>query len=275
MPFSGASIWMRTKFLVFFPVLLWATAGNGQAPPLAGIAHVAFRVSDLNKSRDFYRKLGFEQAFEFADGRISTVAFMKVNDRQFIELYPRHDSSQVLGLMHVCYESTDISAVHDAYGTRGLDPSEVKKARAGNLLFVLHDPEGQLVEYTQYEPGSLHSMDRGQHLGAARVSDSLTGASFPVRDVSAEQAFYTEKLGFANALPTGPTLQLPGNSGDSIELESAPAVPGIAFLVENAKHTAKDLRHRGFRVQTSHHAVSVTDPDGFLIVCEQRGTTKQ
>jgi catechol 2,3-dioxygenase-like lactoylglutathione lyase family enzyme len=34
---------------------------------LAGIAHVAFRVTDVQKSRDFYRTLGFEQSFEFTD----------------------------------------------------------------------------------------------------------------------------------------------------------------------------------------------------------------
>lgn len=38
-----------------------------QAPALAGIAHAAFRVSDLPKAREFYGKLGFEEAFAFAD----------------------------------------------------------------------------------------------------------------------------------------------------------------------------------------------------------------
>lgn len=271
----GASHRMRANILMLLPALFCAPVVSAQAPPLAGIAHVAFRVSDLNKSRDFYHKLGFGQAFEFADGGITIVSFIKINDRQFIELYPRNDSSQVLGLMHVCYESTNVQAVHDAYAARGLSPSEVKKARAGNLLFVLHDPEGQLVEYTHYEPGSLHSLDNGKHLGAERVSQALIGASLPVRDVAAERAFYTGKLSFAVSGPAALALRPPGDSGVAIELEPAPAVPSIAFTVENARHAGKELRHRGFRVQAKHHEVSVTDPDGFLVVYRQAGTARK
>ena len=60
---------------------------RAQTPPLAGIAHVAFRVADLDKSRAFYHTLGFEQAFEFADDGKTSVVFIKINDDQFIELY--------------------------------------------------------------------------------------------------------------------------------------------------------------------------------------------
>ena len=38
-----------------------------QSTDLTGIAHIALRVNDLQKSREFYHKLGFEQAFEFTD----------------------------------------------------------------------------------------------------------------------------------------------------------------------------------------------------------------
>ena len=53
---------------------------RAQTPPLAGIAHVAFRVADLDKSRAFYHTLGFEQAFEFADDGKTSVVFIKIND---------------------------------------------------------------------------------------------------------------------------------------------------------------------------------------------------
>src|SRR5215831_9642071 len=82
---------------------------------LDGIAHVAFRVSDLSVSREFYRKLGFEQAFEFNDAGGTTVSYMKVNDRQFIELYRRTSDSQPLGLMHICFETSDMDGLHAEY----------------------------------------------------------------------------------------------------------------------------------------------------------------
>src|SRR5207253_8414505 len=57
-------------------------------PPLNGIAHIAVRVKDIAASVDFYHKLGFEQAFAMTKGDVTTQSFLKVNDKQFIELYP-------------------------------------------------------------------------------------------------------------------------------------------------------------------------------------------
>ena len=103
------------------------TPASKPSPALAGIAHVAFRVTNVAKSRDFYQKLGFEQSFEFNDPGKPPVSYMKVNDRQFIELYQRADDSQPLGLMHVCYEAADIEAVQRDYVQRDVKAPEPKK----------------------------------------------------------------------------------------------------------------------------------------------------
>jgi catechol 2,3-dioxygenase-like lactoylglutathione lyase family enzyme len=237
-----------------------------QSPDLAGIAHVAFRVDDLQKAREFYQKLGFEQAFEFSDAGKTSVAFIKINDRQFIELCPRTDPSQPGGLMHICFEANDIQSVHDAYVKHGREPTEVKKARAGNLLFVMHDPEGQLLEYTQYQPGSLHSEGRGKHLGEHRISQRLFEATAGVRDMEAERTFYTSKLSFAVHTSNGADLYIPGKSGEKIELQSASAKSRITFTVTSVRHAGHDLRARGFNPQKGHGTISVSDPDGAVIV---------
>ncbi len=149
-------------------LLLSGSGGAGPLPAqdgrqLDGIAHVALRVSDVAKSRAFYKTLGWEQAFEFSDDQGTTTSYVKVNDRQFIELYRRNKPSDPLGLMHICLEAGDIDRVSAAYIASGLAPTQPKKAHAGNLLFNLRDPEGQVIEYTQYLPGSLHYEDHGKH----------------------------------------------------------------------------------------------------------------
>ncbi|HMH08405.1 MAG TPA: VOC family protein, partial [Terriglobales bacterium] len=53
---------------------------HAQSTDLTGIAHVALRVNDLQKSRVFYNTLGFEQAFEFTDAGKTSVAYIKVNE---------------------------------------------------------------------------------------------------------------------------------------------------------------------------------------------------
>src|SRR5277367_1507265 len=131
---------------------LGAQPAETSTPALAGIAHAAIRVSDLAKSRDFYEKLGFEEAFAMDNGGKPTEAFLKINDRQFIELYPQKDASQPVGFMHVCFESTDIEELNQEYVARGLAPTAVRKAGAGNMLFTMQGPEKQNIEYTRYMP---------------------------------------------------------------------------------------------------------------------------
>ena len=38
--------------------------------------------------------------------------FLKINDHQFLELYPQANPPLPLGVMHVCYESSDLEALH-------------------------------------------------------------------------------------------------------------------------------------------------------------------
>src|SRR5690348_1844401 len=211
------------------------------SPNLAGIAHVAFHVTNVHKSRDFYHTLGFEEAFAFNDPGKPPVSYVKVNDRQFIELYQRKDDSESLGLMHICYEANDLEALHGYYVQQGIDVREPRKARAGNLLFVFHDPEGQTLEFTQYMPGSLHYEARGKHLGTNRISEQMVRPTMPVKDLEAEHSFF-KKLGFEDAgSQHGIRLRLAGESGEEIELKNAGAPTQVVFIVPDVKRAASEL----------------------------------
>lgn len=241
---------------------------SAQSTDLTGIAHVALRVNDLQKSRDFYNALGFEEAFSFSDAGQVSVSYVKVNDRQFIELIPRTSDSQPGGILHTCFEVADIESLHKAYAAAGLQPTDPKKARAGNLLFVMHGPDNQLLEYTQYLPDSLHSQDHGKHLSPRRISTHLLATTTAAKDLAVERSYYTGKLGFTSAGSDGNRMYVAGKSGDRAELQAdtPDAKPRVTFAVSNLRQTAHDLRSRGLKEQKSGHAVSVTDPDGTVIV---------
>ena len=243
----------------------------GQIPPpttLAGVAHVALRVSDLARSRAFYQKLGFEQAFAFTKDGVTSEAFFKVNDRQFIEIYPQQQPSQSIGFMHLCFESTDLEALNRAYLARSLTPTPVKRAGAGNLLFTMVGPEQQLIEYTQYMPGSLHSKDQGQHLGPNRISTEMYGVSLRMEDPVAARAFYEQMLGFhesRNALGPGLIpLLLPGSSGQVVEIN--PGVDQILLSVPSVRRAAAQLNALQIGFQKQGALLTVQDPDGNRIV---------
>jgi catechol 2,3-dioxygenase-like lactoylglutathione lyase family enzyme len=259
---------MLGSLLIAVFVCMSASIARAQSTDLMGIAHVALRVNDLQKSRDFYNTLGFEEAFSFTDaGRVS-VSYVKVNDRQFIELIPRTSESQPGGILHTCFQVADIESLHDAYVAAGLQPTEPKKARAGNLLFVMHGPDHQLLEYTQYLPDSLHSQDHGKHLSPRRISSHLLATTTAAKDLAGERSYYTVQLAFKSAGHDGNEMYIPGTSGDQVKLQAdtPDAKPRVMFAVSNIQETARDLSRRGLRVQKSHHGVSVTDPDGTVIV---------
>jgi len=253
---------------VAYPFLLHA-----QSTALAGIAHAAFRVGDVEKSRAFYKTLGFEQAFEVGESGKTSVSYVKINDRQFVELYQRKDESQPLGLMHVCFEAADLNALYRGYVGRGVNPSAVRKAHAGNLLSVLHDPEGQVVEFTQYMSGSLHSEARGKLLGQDRISDRIQRVMEPVANSQAGREFYTSKLGFkVRAAAPRIVLLLPGDSGEEIGFISAGSgkKPEIIFPVETVADAIKELQRRGVAIHKKGASVFVNDPDGNVILFVSR-----
>ena len=260
------------KLTASFIGLLCASLCLAQAPNQSGIAHVAFRVANLEVSRAFYNKLGFEQFYEVKQGDITNQAFLKVNDHQFIELYPRTEPSQPLGLMHVCYESTNLEALHAELVKRGLPISDVRKAGAGNLLMTMKGPEGETIEYTQYLPGSRHFEDRGKHLGASRVAQLMVGAASPARDAAAMRTFYLEKLGFTEISHGMPArLRMPGDSGQEVDIAAAGAEvkSGIQFGVADVRHTAEILTSLGLAAKATPAdnptLLTVADPDGAVI----------
>lgn len=253
-----------------------------QAPPLAGIAHVAIRVKNLKASVEFYQSLGFEQAFDLRHDDVPYESFIKINDHQFLELYPVDARNPQPEFLHLCFEGNDLEILHADYIAHGLTPTQVSKGGAGNMLFAMSGPVqaiganfapvAQNIEYTQYMPGSLHSNDAGKHLGSDRVGDRLLGVGLAMLDPEAARMFYINQLSF-KPLPGQPlVMHLPGNSGDEIEI--APASVGhharITLQTASLGRSARHLGHEHIKYRKAEEVLSVDDPDGNLILIRQR-----
>ena len=255
------------KYLAL-PLLCCGGFSWGQSVDLSGIAHAAFRVSDIAKTSDFYQRLGFVQAFAFSKEGKTTQAFIKINDRQFIELYPLTARDPRVGFMHICFEASDLVSLNAAYRERGLTPIKVLKAHAGNLLFTMVGPESQNIEYTEYLPGSLHSEDLSKHLGKHRISKRLLSVALKMHDTAMARAFYLDKLAFhPGTNDDRNSLLLAGTSGESIDLKSFDdhALPDMVFQVGHIRRVATDLKSRGFDVQITATGDYIVDPDGTII----------
>jgi catechol 2,3-dioxygenase-like lactoylglutathione lyase family enzyme len=267
--------WFST--LALAAVCVCAVRSSGQAPQpvgqITGIAHVAYRVSNLDRELAFLKKLGFEESFAFsANGKITEV-FVKINDNQFFEVYPQTSPAQPLGWMHVCYEVGDLDAFVPVLTARGLKPAPVKKAGAGNLISSLRDPDDRVTEFTQYMPGSKHTLDRGQHLRSNRVSTQLLGFELPVTDLKAARKFYNA-LGF-NVDQTDNGLRLSVTGNPDLRIELPRYRPGLKvqtlFPVSDARKAADQLQAAGVQASLHGKLVFVQDPDGNSLVLLETG----
>jgi catechol 2,3-dioxygenase-like lactoylglutathione lyase family enzyme len=276
----GSKIHARTLLLAVLTSLLAAFAhaqSDTHAPPFNGIAHVAIRVHDLAASIAFYQKLGFEQAFDLRKDDIPYESFIKVNDNQFIELYPVTPKDPAPGFLHLCFEGIDLNAIYDDYISHGLNPTAVRKAGAGNLLFTMAgplQPSGpQNIEYTQYMPGSLHSNDQGKHLGPDRVAVKLIAVALAMKDTAAARDFYINQLHFKPIANDQMDLHMPGESGQEVEIVPVSDVGTKARLTLGSDNLAKAARHlhkEGVAAVKNGATLTITDPDGNILILETR-----
>jgi catechol 2,3-dioxygenase-like lactoylglutathione lyase family enzyme len=181
--------------LAFTSLLL---AQEPKRPRVLGVSHIALFVSDIEKSRAFYKDfLGFSEPFKLdkPDGSLS-LTFIKVNDRQYIELFPGLQPGADR-LNHISIQTDDAEAMRAYLGSRGVKvPATVPKGRIKNSNFNVKDPDGHTVEIVQYEPDGWSMREKGKFMTSARISERMMHLGILVGDLSASRKFYGDILGF-------------------------------------------------------------------------------
>jgi lactoylglutathione lyase len=130
---------------------------------ITGIAHVAFYVTDLARSLDFYcNKLGFLEAFRLErEGEPSPwIVYIQIAPNHFIELFPRGQGeprprSRSVGYNHFCLLVDDLPATLRELEERGLAITD--RPRQGldhNWQYWISDPDGNAIELMQIMPAS-------------------------------------------------------------------------------------------------------------------------
>jgi catechol 2,3-dioxygenase-like lactoylglutathione lyase family enzyme len=162
----------------------------------------------LAAARKFYgAALGFQEPFTVdkpSGGLMLT--YFKVNDHQYIEVFPELKSATEDRLSHIAFETTDALRLRDYLARRGVAvPATLKPGLDGNLSFMVKDPDGHSVEFVEYRPGSLHSRNFTKFLPRTRISERIIHVGVTVRDRTAADAFYKDILGFRETWHGGMT----------------------------------------------------------------------
>ena len=130
---------------------------------ITGLGHVAIKVTDLDRSLDYYvNKLGFPEMLRLKkdDGSVWLV-YLRITDDQYLEVFPGAENDRAPGwnangLNHVCLTVDNIDTVLAQIEKAGLPLLlPLKTAIDGNRQAWLEDPDGNRIELMEMAPASL------------------------------------------------------------------------------------------------------------------------
>ena len=166
-------------------------------PRITGVAHIALFVHDMEKSRAFYKDfLGFGEPYSIdkPTGGLF-MAFIKVNDRQYIELSPEVEPGSDR-LNHISVETDNVEAMRIYLASKGIKvPEKVNVGRIKNQSFTIKDPDGHGLEFVQYMPDGFSMREKGKYMGD-RVSTRMMHVGILVGALEPAMKFYRDTLGF-------------------------------------------------------------------------------
>lgn len=124
---------------------------------ITGITHAAIRVTDLERSIEFYSGLlGMPEKFRLTgeDGS-PWLVYLQISENQFIELFPGaegpHAPAQTAGLVHICLMVDDIQQTYKELISRGLQTNgEPILGGDNSWQFWTNDPDGNPIEFHQF-----------------------------------------------------------------------------------------------------------------------------
>jgi lactoylglutathione lyase len=175
-------------------------AADAPRPKILGVAHIAFYVSDLAKTRAFWTDfLGFQECFNLksANGDSVRVSFIKINDSQYIELFPEKPRADMM-LNHISFLTDNAQAMRDYLAGQGIAvPAAVTKGQIGNKNYNVKDPDGNQVEIVEYMPDGWTVRDKGKFMPETRISTHIRHVGVIIGSVEAANKFYGGVLGFS------------------------------------------------------------------------------
>lgn len=117
-----------------------------------GVQHIGIPTNDLDKTVEFYKKLGFEIAFEAVEEK---VAFLKLGTL-VVETYENHEAKMEHGAIdHVALDVRDVEEIFQYINEAGLNSTQdtihfLPFWENGVKFFTIEGPNKEKVEFSQY-----------------------------------------------------------------------------------------------------------------------------
>jgi lactoylglutathione lyase len=127
---------------------------------MPALIHTCYRITDIDRSVDFYNALGFEESgrFQLPDG--ATNVFMGLpDDGARLELtynpgVERYDIGTGYG--HIAVTAGDLDGTLQALADQGIEPERPPYTvrEGGNRLCFVRDPDGYRIELIEQDPAT-------------------------------------------------------------------------------------------------------------------------
>jgi lactoylglutathione lyase len=121
------------------------------------IAHVCLNVKNLERSLDFYTRLGLTPVFRFTRQGKPFGVYLKLAEANFVELFedPTLEAPVNTGLLHFCLETDDLDRLMTDLRGRGIEFTGKKLGCDDTWQIWLKDPDGNPFEVHQYTQRSM------------------------------------------------------------------------------------------------------------------------
>ena len=231
--YRGAMKFLAALSSLLIALPLVAQTAPVTRPKILGVAHIGLRTDNLAAARKFYGGvLGFQEPFTLNkppdEGTGLLLTYFKVNDHQYIEVFPELTDPKQDRLSHISFETSDAEQLRAYLVSKGVKvPDKLEPMLDGNRGFDVFDPDGHDVEFIQYMPGSLHSRNFGKFLPATRISDHIIHVGVVVSDRAASDHFYKDILGFKETWHGGMT----DNATDWVDMRVPDGTDWLEYML--------------------------------------------
>jgi lactoylglutathione lyase len=144
---------------------------------VAELGHAAFAATDVEASLAFYAALGIHEAFRLnhEDGALMLIYLHIAGDR-FLEIFPggsRADPAPEGSFKHLCLLTENLYETVASLRDTGISiDCEPSRGFTTNLQAWIKDPDGNVIELMELNPGSLQwRAGRGNVIEKAALPD--------------------------------------------------------------------------------------------------------
>lgn len=185
------------------------------------------------------------------------LTYLKIGTGQFIEFFYDlghtsriiEDRSQNYGYTKLNLEVDSIQKMHDSLTAAGITiDQDIHPTLDGATELVVHDPDGNEVQFTEYTHGRPSTDEAEAHESFANVS-YLTQVAYQVKDAVNMERFYTRQLGLkkVKTITLGELAdamtQMPGADQKQAAMMKMAADQAWLDYIEAAPHEYIELFH--------------------------------